>query len=527
MGSLTHHKWVLVSCLASYFLSIALIYQMSPFFQHYASKCCGATPNIVGVIFAMLPFCSFVGSLVMADFLGRLGARTSLNVGLLALAAATVGFGLSGSVSSFMFWRACQGVSSAVVYTSISTALAQTFTGPGEFAFVNSLQEVSGNLGFSIAPVIGAMLYQWDGFFAPFGVSALGHVLLVAMSFYNSPRAAVAKQLPLLQDQDDKSPPDHVVTWREILTKDQVCLSGAALVALGGWGCVEPTLALHFEASLGISTGTQMGLLFGIPGLFSVVASAVTPLLMERVGGVTVSIAGLLMFALGCATLGLTDPSVGFLVAQPSGPPAPLGIPVGRPVMWVATYGAMILVNFGYGLAWTPILPLMMDLAAVQIAGGKHNSANAVSAFFNAAACMGEACGPIIGGGMSSLHGFAGTALSPAVISVLYVGVLLVRAPHLGGLHQAPSTACAHTSLEHFMSTPNQSHQRSAISGQRPRVFSTLSEPSDRNDSFGMVRSISDPVKDRPKPEVQGLAYWTRALYKAPVRCMHASHERV
>jgi len=451
MASFAGRRWLLASCLASYFLTIVLIYQMSPFFQPYASTCCGATPDIVGVIFSVLPLSSFVGALVMADFLGRLGARTSLAGGLLALAGCTLGFGLSNSVISWLWWRCCQGVASAAVTTSISTAAAQTFSGPNEFAFVNSLLEMAANMGFSVGPFLGATFYQWGGFLTPFAVSATGHVLVVMLSSYVWPRPAVRMEEPLLEGQNSEPHLDSIVTWREVASKGEIWLAGVAALSIGSWGCIEPTLAVHFTASLDITTGTQMGLLFAVPALFSVAAAAVTPPLMERFGGVAVSVSGQLVLALGCALLGLTDPTAGFNVPQPSGPPAPLGIPIGHPIMWVTAYGGMILVNIGYALGWTPILPLMMDLAAVQIANEKRDAANAVSAIFQAAACAGSACGPIIGGFMSDLHGFAGTSLTPAAVCLLYAGAFLVHAPRLNRRPRVLSGASLHAPLEHGM----------------------------------------------------------------------------
>jgi len=197
--------------------------------------------------------------------------------------------------------------------------------------------------------------------------------------------------------------------------------------------------------------------------------------MMEHVGGVAVSVAGMLQLSMGCILLGLTDPTAGLAQPQSSGPPAPLGIPVGSPAMWAVSYAAMILVNTGYALVWTPILPLMMDLAKVELADGSRDAANAVSAIFNAAAAMGEAAGPIIGGAMSSVHGFAGTSLTPALASLLYAAALFSRAPHLGGFSRRPSADDSLDALEHAVAAPSQIHLRSSIAGPAHEMSRSIS----------------------------------------------------
>ena len=136
---------ILVTCLGAYFLSMAMIYQMSPFFEIYARETCGASTLTVGFIFAAMPFSSFVGNLAMDGLIRRFGVEMMMNGGLILLAASSLGFGLSRSVPGWLCWRALQGLATAPIYTSISTRLANNFTGEGEFHKVVGLQEVCGH----------------------------------------------------------------------------------------------------------------------------------------------------------------------------------------------------------------------------------------------------------------------------------------------------------------------------------------------------------------------------------------------
>lgn len=138
---------ILVTCLGAYFLSMAMIYQMSPFFEVYARNNCGASTVTVGLIFAAMPATSFLGNLVMDVMIRKFGVEVMMDCGLILLAMSSLGFGLSSSVTSWVIWRAMQGLATAPIYTSISTRLARTFTGDGEFHRVVGLQEVCGNVG--------------------------------------------------------------------------------------------------------------------------------------------------------------------------------------------------------------------------------------------------------------------------------------------------------------------------------------------------------------------------------------------
>ena len=124
----------------------AMIYQMSPFFEVYARESCDASTLTVGFIFAAMPASSFLGNLAMDGMIRRFGVDVMMNFGLILLAGSSLGFGLSKSVLGWVCWRAVQGLATAPIYTSISTCLARTFTGEGEFHRVCGLQEVCGNV---------------------------------------------------------------------------------------------------------------------------------------------------------------------------------------------------------------------------------------------------------------------------------------------------------------------------------------------------------------------------------------------
>lgn len=256
-------RWILVSNLGAYFLSIAMLYQMSPFFQLYAHQTCGATEEDVGFIFAMLPFCSFLGALPITGMINRLGTRASLSIGLLLLSASSLGFGLSDSVHMWMAWRALQGVATAPIYTSIQTNLANNFSGPGEFVTVNGILEMCANLGCIVAPLLGGTIYEVGGFAAPFALSAGLHLLFLLLSLQVSSETAPGTDALLAQGQSDsRHDGDHAAHAGMVdVCYRRVCfMAFVAAVIPGVWGAIEPVLAGHLHSRLGKLPSSVSGL---------------------------------------------------------------------------------------------------------------------------------------------------------------------------------------------------------------------------------------------------------------------------
>eukprot|EP00438_Fugacium_kawagutii_P011476 Skav235194 [mRNA] locus=scaffold1938:159175:160340:+ [translate_table: standard] len=249
---------VLVTCLGAYFLSMAMIYQMSPFFEVYARKSCGASSITVGFIFAAMPASCFLANLVMDGMIRRFGVEAMMNSGLILLAASSLGFGLSKSVVGWLCWRAVQGVATAPIYTSISTRLALSFTGEGEFHRVVGLQEVFGNVGVTVGPLLGGMLFQHGGFALPFIISAALHLMFVGISVIGllckkaetkdagvaDVPSSVAEEVGTQQSEQPHMTICSVASVRLLL------LAGISTLCLGVWGAFEPLLGHWILTSL-------------------------------------------------------------------------------------------------------------------------------------------------------------------------------------------------------------------------------------------------------------------------------------
>ncbi|CAK9023996.1 MFS-type transporter SLC18B1 (Solute carrier family 18 member B1) [Durusdinium trenchii] len=408
---------VLVTCLGAYFLSMAMIYQMSPFFQLYAWQTCHASTSTVGLIFGAMPTACFIGNLAMGSMISRFGVEAMLNSGLLLLAISSLGFGLCDSVSGWLFWRSLQGLATAPIYTSISTRLARSFTGDGEFNKVVGLQEVFGNVGVTIGPFLGGVLYQYGGFLAPFALSACLHLLFIGITFLGTGPTSTAAE-PLMEGETENAE-DPNVTVFSVATVRLLLLAGISMLCLGVWGGFEPLLGDHFMEVLGPISHSLIGFLMSLSAVPSTFGAMAVPFLADRLGEQWLMTAGLLIYSVGC-----------FLMGVHSSMP------------WVTQVSGLLLIGSGWGLCWTPVLPSMVETAARKLSGvppevARHQVSPPVSSIFNAAAALGEALGPTLGTWLLA-HGFQEGTRLLSVFLFLYAisahcsgpGRVAVR-PHL------------------------------------------------------------------------------------------------
>lgn len=379
---------ILVTCLGAYFLSLAMIYQMSPFFEVYARDNCGASSLTVGFIFAAMPASSFLGNLVMDAMIRRFGVDMMLNCGLILLAASSLGFGLSHNVAGWLCWRAIQGLATAPIYTSISTRLARTFTGEGEFHRVMGLQETCGNVGVTVGPLLGGMLFQYGGFSLPFIISAALHLLFVAVSLISllcREESKDTKEDGHSLEAGSEGSKSHestasTVTICSVATLQVLLLSGISTLCLGVWGAFEPLLGEHFVDVLGPLDHTVIGLLMSLSAVPSTFAALAVASLLRCCRASWLMALGLVIYGLGTFFIGSWE------LLSP----------------WTSQIGGLLLIGLGWGLCWTPVLPSMVDAAMAQlgdipVAQARHAVSPAVSSIFNASAALGEAAGPLIG----------------------------------------------------------------------------------------------------------------------------------
>lgn len=435
----SRRRWILFSGLASFFLSIMMLYQMTPFFQTYAQETAGVDDGTVGLIFAMLPMATLAGYIPANYAISVYGTRLPLAAGLLGLAAGSLMFGLSDSAFWWLLWRAVQGLAAAPVNTAITVMFANTFHGPGEFARVNSLQEGMSNIAFAGGPALGGFLFQCGGFLAPFAFSAAGHVLFVVLSLWVPSEGEEGddiddtlgnsdQQEPLVDAScEDESDLEPASMW-SVMTSEVLLIVPAACCVAGIFGALDPVLPRHLHHTLGALEPSTIGFIISIMSWPTISLAVITPYLMEMTSGHTVMTTGVGLMAAACVLLGLSDPDAEALVGYS------LQLEVGSSAQWALQISIFLSLGVASALGWTPVLPDMMEKSAARVARDRGISrrlavglaATSVSTLFSVCGSLGEALGPLLGGMLSSRFGFSGTFIIIGGAFGAYFVVLLL-----------------------------------------------------------------------------------------------------
>lgn len=441
-------RWILFNGLSSYFLSMMMLYQMSPFFQLYAEETTHISGATVGVIFAVLPTSSFFFSPLAGLFIVRVGPPVALWSGLVLLALSTLMFGMSRSVEGWIFWRAVQGAASAPIYTGTAVMFATTFAAPGEFAKVSAWQESIANVGYAVGPLLGGFLFDWGGFTAPFAVSAVIHLLLTFMSFLSLKKRMTVREVrddkvePLLDengtptdigDCSETSEPTETVEATEMLTTYNLLLLPAVIIIPGFFGALEPVLGSHWRRSLGDLCSGTIGMMLVLMAVPSTLLALVVPSLMEKFSGLAVLRVGVALTAAGSVLIGLSDPDA------MDGPLAPwaFSLEPGSAASWIVQIVLLCVLSSGWSFALTPLMPDMMESTADYVAESRgidrqaamEAVATAVSSFASMGLLCGEAIGPALGGYCLERFGFGGSYVMFGLVFFVYLAVLVQFRP--------------------------------------------------------------------------------------------------
>jgi MFS family permease len=239
-----------------------------PFLPGYA-RSLGATPALIGLLFAVYAASLLVMTFPAAWLTDRVGARWTLLVGVIALFASTLLFGYSPMLAQMLAHaqpaiaphlaalvllfvaRAFQGMAAAAAWTAGLAVLAQLYPGAKRaetFARVG----VAVGVGTLLGPPLGGALYTLGGFEAPFLVIAGVALLDVVGRIFFLPGRA---RLPVPRAEPNAT--------RNLLRIPAFVL---ALVATGLGDlmltALEPTLPPLLTRRLGL-TPLWIGVLFG------------------------------------------------------------------------------------------------------------------------------------------------------------------------------------------------------------------------------------------------------------------------
>src|SRR3954467_5307632 len=131
------------------------------------SRKLGASPTMIGLLFASFGVTLLAVSMPMGAVSDRIGRKAPLAGGMLALAAATLLFAYSNSLPWLFAARLVQGAADAVTWV-VGFALIADRYGPDERGRVSGIVMSGTSAAVMVGPTIGGWLYEIGGLRAPF-----------------------------------------------------------------------------------------------------------------------------------------------------------------------------------------------------------------------------------------------------------------------------------------------------------------------------------------------------------------------
>src|SRR5262245_10949535 len=212
------------------------------------SRRLGASPKLIGVLFASFGVTLLIVSLPMGAVSDRIGRKAPMVGGLVALAGATLLFAYATSLSWLFAARLVQGAADAITWV-VGFALIADRYAADERGRVTGIVMSGTSVAVMIGPTIGGWLYELGGIRLPFlFVTLLAAAAALAFLVIDLPAPSAERpQLPMAL----------------VLRQPPVAACAAAVVlASATLSMLEPGMALHL-GSLGIGPA-RIGLLFGI-----------------------------------------------------------------------------------------------------------------------------------------------------------------------------------------------------------------------------------------------------------------------
>jgi len=252
------------------------------------SRRLGASPTVIGFLFASFGVTLLTVSVPMGAVSDRIGRRAPMVGGLAALAGATVLFAFSTSLPTLFAARLVQGAADAITWV-VGFALIADRYGPEERGRVTGFVMSGTSVAVILGPSIGGWLYEIGGIRLPFlFVGALA--VAGALAF-------------LVVDLPKKHARHEAVPLASLLRMPPVVACAIAVVAASSTvSMLEPVLALYLA---GLSIGpARIGLLFGIAATVNAMLHPAIGHLADRFGARRLMLLGLTLSAFALALLG-------------------------------------------------------------------------------------------------------------------------------------------------------------------------------------------------------------------------------
>jgi DHA1 family solute carrier family 18 vesicular amine transporter 1/2 len=242
----------------------------------------GASPTMIGLLFASFGVTLVTVSMPMGAISDRIGRKAPMVGGLLALAAASVLFAFADTLPWLFAARLVQGASDAVTWV-VGFALVADLYRPEERGRVMGFVMSGTNLAFMGGPTIGGWLYETGGIRLPFlFVAALAVIGAAAFAWLDVPDE---------QATHEKVPVATVLRFPAVAACVAAVMAASATVSM-----LEPVLPLYLSSTLAVGPA-RVGYLFGTGAVASTILHPIYGGMVNRVGARRMTIIGLVLVA--------------------------------------------------------------------------------------------------------------------------------------------------------------------------------------------------------------------------------------
>jgi MFS transporter, DHA1 family, solute carrier family 18 (vesicular amine transporter), member 1/2 len=351
------------------------------------SRRLGASPTMIGLLFASFGVTLLTVSIPMGAASDRIGRRVPLVSGMVALAASTTLFAFGGSLPVLFAARLIQGAADAITWVAGFALVADLF-GPAERGRVTGIIMSGTSFSFMIGPSLGGWLYELGGARMPFvAVAVLAMLAGAAFLWLIEPHHHAGREL---------------VPVTAVLRTPEIAACAAAVVAASATTSMfEPVLALHL-AAMGEGPA-RIGLVFGTAAVVNMTLHPLIGHLADRLGARRLTLVGLMLSAPGTVLLGQTW-------------------------NYQSTIFLFVLAAAAIALVITPSLAYMAEATSAAGIG----SFGVAYGLYNVAWGAGLLGGPAVGGFVYERLGFTALSLVWAPLP-LAVSLLLSRVGRTGG----------------------------------------------------------------------------------------------
>jgi len=341
------------------------------------SRRLGASPTMIGFLFASFGVTLLTVSVPMGAVSDRIGRRLPMVGGLVALAAATLFFAFATSLPMLFVARLVQGAADAITWV-VGFALIADRYAIAERGRVTGFVMSGTSFAFMIGPSIGGWLYELGGIRLPF-LFVTGLAIASAVSF-------LLIDLPAAHAEYEPVPLKTVLRVPAV-----AACTIAVVIASATMSMLEPVLALHL-ANLSVGPA-RIGLLFGIAAMLSAILHPAVGHLADRWGARWMMMLGLSLSSFALVIAGQSWSFVSAVVLQ---------LPL------VVTLALMI----------TPSLAYMGEATSLSRAA----SSGVAYGLYNMAWGVGLLSGPAIGGFLFERLGFSRLVLvwAPALLLITW-----------------------------------------------------------------------------------------------------------